>query len=280
VRARPAGARERTVRWARRNKAAAGLIGISAAAALSLIALGTWHEIRLQGYNAELQTERDVADRLRGQAQAKETEARQQKDEAEAHFRSALAAVKQMLVRVSEQDDRLAHEPRMELVRRNLLEDALRFYQGFLKERPGDPEVRWETASTYLRVGDICKRLGQQATAEEAYHAAIVLFRGLADEFPGQPAYRRDLAGCYTNLGSLLANTPRQQDAERAFHQARDLQQALTGEFPASPKYRSALAGSDHNLATLLAIGRRLPEAEQALSRALEHRRRLAEEFP
>jgi eukaryotic-like serine/threonine-protein kinase len=280
VRARPAGAWERTVRWARRRKAVAALAGVSAAAVLSLLALGAWHQIRLGGYNAELRAERDAADRLREQAQAKEAEARQQKDEAEAHFRNALAAVKQMLVRVSEEDERLANEPRMELVRRNLLEDALRFYQGFLKERPGDPEVRWETASTYLRLGDLRKRLGQQTGAEEAYGAAIALFQGLAAEFPRQPAHRHELAGCHNNLGSLLANTTRQEEAERAFHRARDIQQALAEEFPASEKYRSALAGTDHNLATLLAITRRLPEAEQALRRALEHRRRLAEEFP
>jgi tetratricopeptide (TPR) repeat protein len=142
--------------------------------------LGAWHQVRLPGYNAQLRLERDTADRLREQAQAKEAEARQQKNEAEAHFRSALAAVKQMLVRVSEADERLANEPRMELVRRNLLEDALRFYQGFLKERPGDPEVRWETASTYLRLGDLRKRLGHQAAAEEAYGTGITLFKGLA----------------------------------------------------------------------------------------------------
>jgi tetratricopeptide (TPR) repeat protein len=280
VRARPAGAWERTVRWARRRPSAAALVGVSVAAALSLVTLVAWHQVRLQGYNAELRTERDAADRLREQAQAKEAEAQRQKDEAEAHFRSARAAVKQMLVRVSEEDERLAHEPRMELVRCKLLEDALRFYQGFLKTRPRDEEVRWETATTSLRLGDLRKRLSQQAAAEEAYGAAIALLRDLAAEFPQQPAHRQELAGCFNNLGGLLMSTPRQEEAERAFRQARDIQQALVKEFPASPKYRSALAGSDHNLATLLAVARRLPEAEQALRRALEHRQRLAEEFP
>jgi eukaryotic-like serine/threonine-protein kinase len=280
ISARPISFPARAIRWARRRKAAAALVGVSVVAVLSLVILGAWHQVRLQGFNTELRVERDAAERLRTQAQAKEAEARQQKEEAEAHFRSALAAVKQMLVLVSEEDDRLAHEPRMELVRSKLLEDALRFYQGFLKERPGDPEVRWEMASTYLRIGDIRKRLGKQAAAEEAYRAAITLFQALAAEFPRQPGYRHGLAGCYTNLGTLLANTPRQEEAEQAFQRARDIQEALTKEYPTSAKYRSALAGSEHNLATLLAIGRRLPQAEQALRRALEPRRRLAAEFP
>src|SRR5262249_7728846 len=148
VQARAAGAWERTVRWVRRRKAVAALVAVSGAAALTLLSLGVWHQARLHGYNAELRAERDTADRPREVAQTKEAEARRQKGEAEAHFRSALAAVKQMLVRVSEEDERLAHEPRMELVRLNLLEDALRFYQGFLKDKGTDPVVRRETAGT------------------------------------------------------------------------------------------------------------------------------------
>jgi serine/threonine-protein kinase len=287
VRARPASARERAVRWARRRKAAAALVAVSVAAALSLLTLGVWHYARLQAYNAELRTERDTADRLRALAQGKEAEARRQTEEAEkqrlraeANFRSARSAVVQMLARVSEDDDRLAHEPRMELVRRKLLLDALRFYQGFLKQNAADPLVRQETAAVHLHVGDLQKRLGRQAAAEEAYGAAIRLLRALAAEFPKRPAYRYELAGCYNNLGTMLDSTPRQRETEQAFLKALALQQALVEEFPRSPEYRSDLAGSHNNLGTLLARWRRLPEAQQALHRALDHRRRLAEEFP
>jgi tetratricopeptide (TPR) repeat protein/tRNA A-37 threonylcarbamoyl transferase component Bud32 len=280
ITAQPVGAIERAVRWARRRKAIAALLGVSTIAVLSLLALGAWHQFRLQSVNTELRTERDAANELRDEAEKKEAEARQQRQEAEDQFRNALSAVKQMLVRVSEEDDRLAHEPRMELVRRKLLEDALRFYQGFLKERPNDPEVRWEMASTYLRLADMQRRLGQHAAAEESYRAAIALFQALAGEFPKEPGYRYGLAGCYTNLGNLLANSPRQQEAERAFQRAREIQEALVSEDAGSAKYRSALAGTDHNLATLLGMARRIPEAEQALRRALENRRRLAQEAP
>lgn len=280
VQARRPSAWELMVRWARRRKATAAVLGIIAIATLAVITLGVWHQVKLGYYNAELRAERDAADQLRQQAQAKEMEAQQQKEETEAHFRSALSAVNQMLVRVSEDDDRLALEPRMELVRRNLLEDALRFYQGFLKQRPNDPEVRRETAITFFRVGDIRKRLGQQNSSEEAYRAAIELFDRLASELPQRPIHRHDLAGCYTNLGSLLANTPRLDDAERAFSCAREIQQKLVDEFPTSREYRSALAGTDHNLATFLAFTRRLPDAEQALNRALEQRQRLVQEYP
>jgi tetratricopeptide (TPR) repeat protein len=287
VRARPAGAWERTVRWARRRKAVAALAGVSGAAVLSLVALGAWHQTQLRRYNEELRAERDNAHRMRELAQAKEAEAVRQKDEAEKqwrraedNFQSTLAAVVQMLARVSEDDNRLAHEPRMELVRRKLLEDALRFCQALLKQKGTDLLVRGETAAIYLHMGDIQKRLGRQAAAEEAYGAAIALYQDLAAEFPERPAYRFELAGCYTNLGSLLLDTPRLTEAEGAIRRALDMQRALVEEFPASPEYRSDLAGNHNNLATLLfQIGRR-EEAEKLLRGALEHRRRLAEEHP
>jgi serine/threonine-protein kinase len=288
VQARAAGAWERAVRWARRRKAVAALVGISGVAVLSLATLGVWHYAQLQGYNAELRAERNNADQLRELAQAKEAEARRQKEEAEtqwrraeASFQSALAAVDQMLTRVSEKDEFLAHEPRTELLRLKLLEDALRFYQGFLKEKGTDPVVRWETASAYLRVGDIQKRLGRQAAAEEAYGAAIALFQALAAEFPRRPAYRHLLAGCYTNLGgSLLANTPRSKEAEGAFRRALAIQQALVDEFPDKAEYRWAVAGSQHNLGAFLMETGRVGEAEKPLREALGHRRRLVEEDP
>src|SRR5262249_50888107 len=153
-----------------------------------------------------------------------EAEVRQQRDEAEtqwrraeSNFQSALAAVDKMLTRVSQEDQFLANEPRLELLRRKLLEDAVQFYQGFLQEKRTDPAVRRETASAYLRLGDLQKRLGQQAAAEEAYGNAIALFQALAADFPQRPIYRHLLAGCYINLGgSLLANTPRPKEAEDA----------------------------------------------------------------
>jgi serine/threonine protein kinase/tetratricopeptide (TPR) repeat protein len=255
--------RERVIKWAWRHKsvvAATGLVLLVAVVALAVCTWLVWRE-----------KERTVV------ALA---EAEKQGGRAEENFQVALAAVEQMLTRVSEHRDRLAHEPGMELVRRKLLEDALRFYKSLLKEKETDPVVRRETATTYLRIGDLQDRLGHQAAADEAYRAGMVLFQALADEFPQQPTYRHSLAACYGKLGTLLVDTPDLHEAERVFRQALDIQQALVEEFPGSAKYRSDLAGSYNNLGILMRVTERLPEAVQALGRALDHRQRLAEQFP
>jgi tetratricopeptide (TPR) repeat protein len=287
VRAKPEAAWVRAVRWTRRRKAVAALAVVCAAAVFVLLTLGMWHYSQLQTHSEELRTERNNADRLRDLAQAKEAEALQQTGEtekqrqrAEANFRQALAAVVQMLARVSEDDDQLAHEPRMELVRHKLLEDALRFCQDLLKQKAADPLVRQETAAIHLHMGDLQRRLGKQAAAEESYKAAIQLFQALAAEFPKRPGYRHELAGSFTNLGNLLVNTPRQKEAEGAYRRALDIQQTLVEEFPESADYRSNLAGSHHNLGTFMVQTGRSEEGEKALRLALDHRRRLAEKHP
>src|SRR5262249_32218247 len=65
-------------------------------------------------------------------------EAQQQAEEAS--FKKALDTVEQMLTHVA--NVQLAHVPQAEPVRRKLLEDALRFYQGFLRERGDSPQLR------------------------------------------------------------------------------------------------------------------------------------------
>src|SRR5205085_2539478 len=75
-------------------------------------------------------------------AHAHETVAKQERGRAEANFKHARAAVDEMLTRVSQDD--LAHEPRMENVRRDLLHKALGFYERFVQDRSEDPRMRWE----------------------------------------------------------------------------------------------------------------------------------------
>src|SRR5205823_5685115 len=116
-------------------------------------------------------------------------------------FKRALEAVDQMLTRVAEAQ--LLHLPQMEPVRRDLLQDALRFYQEFLRERGDSPVVRSEAASAYRRVGQIQVQLGQRDEGEEAYRQAAALLEKLLAEFPDDPGFRNRLAGIHNDLGQL-----------------------------------------------------------------------------
>jgi WD40 repeat protein len=83
IRARPAGAAERAVKWARRRPAAALLLGVSALAALAVLGLGAWHYADTQAYNARLRAEKGRADDERDRAKDNEEKANRERERAE-----------------------------------------------------------------------------------------------------------------------------------------------------------------------------------------------------
>ena len=66
----------------------------------------------------------------------------------QANYRKAREAVDRMLLRVG--DRALEGIPQMTDVRRELLEEALQFYEGFLGEQPSDPALRGEVAYCWI----------------------------------------------------------------------------------------------------------------------------------
>jgi WD40 repeat protein len=99
VRARPAGAAERAVKWAKRRPAAAALLGVSLLAAASLATLGgLWYSARL----------RIAAE----QSWLKEEEARRERAAAEQE-RRRVGEVEGLLAQVRGQKDRAQRQPRL-----------------------------------------------------------------------------------------------------------------------------------------------------------------------
>jgi tetratricopeptide (TPR) repeat protein len=193
---------------------------------------------------------------------------------AEEHFRKACAAVDALLARVGH--ERLAYEPRMEQIRRELLQQAAAFYEGFLKERGDDAAVKWQTARTQKNLGDIQEMLGDVGASENRYRAALVLFTELHTAAPDDRRYRHDLAAAQHNLGLLLTEAGRAGEAETALHAARDQRMSLVdGE--AGPEARGELAASDHALGLLLERRKDLAGAEAAFKSSLEQQKKVAE---
>jgi serine/threonine protein kinase/Flp pilus assembly protein TadD len=188
--------------------------------------------------------------------------AEEQKRTAEANFKRALEAVDHMLTRVGEAE--LLHVPQMEPVRHNLLQDALRFYQEFLKDRGDSSLVRSEAASAYRRMGQIQVLLGQRNEGEEAYRQAVVLLENLLVESPDDPTVRKNLAGIHNDLGVLYITTQRWSQAETTLQQAVALLEELGHQHPTLVKNRLELAKSHNNLVILYRQMGRLGQAETA----------------
>ena len=107
-----------------------------------------------------------AADRLRAEQALTLVE----KTRAEASFQDAQQAVEDYLVRVG--DEALFNEQdsdEFRQFRKNLLEDALKYYQRFLARQGNDPKLLADLAHAYFRIAGIVKEIG---SAVEAITAA------------------------------------------------------------------------------------------------------------
>ena len=240
----PPSAGYRARKFARKNRTMLATAGAFAAllvaASIGSTVLATW-----------AMRERDRAD--------------EQKRSAEADFKRALGAVDQMLTRVGEVQ--LAHVPQMEPVRRDLLQDALGFYQEFLRERGDSPVVRAEAAKAYRRVGQIQDLLGQRDEAEKAYVQAAALLESLAAESPDDSFVLSEQAAVHRGLGLVYHATRRWPEAEKSLEQGVALLERANLEHQTN---RRDLAGAHVNLVNLFRQMGKLDRAETAHVRSME----------
>jgi eukaryotic-like serine/threonine-protein kinase len=191
----------------------------------------------------------------------------EQKQSAEANFKRAHEAVDQMLTRVGA--IQLSHVPQMELVRRDLLLDALRFYQEFLRERGDSPVVRAEAARAYRRVGMIQDWLGQWDESEKAYGQAAARLDELLAGSPGDPVFLSDLAAVHNGLFKVNRSTRRWPQAETSLGRAVELLEQIDQGQPGLVKNRYELANSYGDFVALHRQTGDLHQAEAAFAKSM-----------
>jgi serine/threonine protein kinase/tetratricopeptide (TPR) repeat protein len=297
---------EQLLRWSRRNPWIAALGGALATvlivvAAASLVVAGRMSRLADQQARAAREAElarqheadqRALAEEARRQAQASAREADAQRLRAEANFAKARAAVDESFTRISE--SQLLKVPGMQPLRRALLQSALAFYEGFLKERGDDPSVRAGLASAFLRVGKIRGEFGEHAESKKAYEMARAFFEplvtanpddpqaahGLAQALdalrrheeaiaiwrrlvrPGEPRFQRELADAFNSLAQSTSRRGDRAKALDAHQKALAIREMLVAVDPDDPVARLHLGGTLNNISSLL---QRIGESEQAL---------------
>jgi serine/threonine protein kinase len=264
VRARRVSAPERLWRWCRRNPALASAAGLAAVALLATLAVSVSFAVY----------QRQAAERLN----AALVEARQQQSRAEASFRQARDAVDQYLLRVSDSKELKAHG--LERLRRQLLETAQGFYQRFLRERGGEPGLRYDLALAYRQLASVSRLLEQHGEAEKAYAGAVALLEDLVREYPEVPEYQSELARAHVGLGMLYGRTDR-PGAEAEHRRVVEIRERLVREHPETIAYRSELGRAWQALGVHLRHAKgRLAEAEEAYRHALDVQEALVRDQP
>ncbi len=282
VRAYPESPAARLGRWARRHRA---LVAAAAALLMTAVVALSVSTVLIGLQQAETEDARRQAEANAREAHVQEQRARtqqalaeEQRQQAELNFRKAQDAVDEMLTEVGQ--TWLADVPLMDPVRRTLLEKALTFYQGFLKEKSTDRATRYRTAWAHLRLAKVHNLLGHEKQAEQAFLDGERLLQRLLDDFPEDEVYRQDLAGVHNDLGILHKNAGRLAVAEGFYARALAVQQKLVADAQASRYHRLALASTLHNFANVLQQAGRVPQARQGHEQALALRERLVGESP
>jgi tetratricopeptide (TPR) repeat protein len=192
----------------------------------------------------------------------------QQHQRAEANFQNARDAIDRMFIQVA---DELTGLPRTEQVRRKLLEDALQYYQGFLKEKGEDPSVKEGAAVAYVRVGTIYARFGRLDESLEPLGRGIALLEDLAARHPLTVRDRVELAQAHATIAS--AQSWFYVDNDQALAHTRKqlaLWEELRREFPTVPNYLRMVARSETGLGNGLRDASRPEEAIEHFRRALQ----------
>jgi serine/threonine-protein kinase len=227
----------RAGRWARRHRS---LVGTGAALAVVVVVFLGALAVLLEGA-------RSRTDKARSEAEANFRAAEEQRARAEANFQTARKTVDDYYTRVSE--NKLLGMPALEPLRRELLEQALMYYQGFATESADDPKVRADHATAVFRVATITELIGTKGEAHAHYRRAVELFEQVLAYGPDNPLVARRLGTCQNDFGVSLMETGDMPEAGRQFAAARDGLDRLAAAHPNDPEPRAAQAKAYLNTA-------------------------------
>jgi serine/threonine-protein kinase len=272
VSAMPERGMQRLARWLRRHRtraraAVVALVLVTLVSSVSALLLNrAWR-------GAEAATARERA--ARGDADAAVIAEKQQRERAEGNLQVARQVVEEMYGQVSEE---LGDQKEMESYQRDILEKALRFYEGFAMRQSSEPEVVIDAARARNRVGEISLKLGRTQAAEAAFQGAIEL---MSSPYLGpQPRGPQTLAAGHGGLGKLFRETNRAKESEEALKRGIEILDPLVARYPETSEYRRDLAGQLVELGKLLTTARRLAGADAATRRALALLEQLARDQP
>jgi tetratricopeptide (TPR) repeat protein len=197
---------ERLIRWCRRNPMVATLTGT---VALLLIAA----VVTLTAKNASIRREAAA------------------KDDALA---TARQAVDQMLTRVA--SDKLSNVALGHPLRESLLEDALKFYEGFLAQSASNAQIREDMAAVLNSMGCIQRELGRFDDGCQSFERSIDLLQPIVDSDPTPPALREKLVATHEALAFTWKINPSDDSGNKADAQYRrtlQMYQELERDWPA-----------------------------------------------
>jgi serine/threonine protein kinase len=206
--------------------------------------------------------------------------AQREHERAETNLTAARAAVDDYLTTVSESRLLKSSLPGLQPLRKELLQTALHYYQGFVRENQDDPALRFELASATFRVGVITAEIESQDKGLTYLVEARNLFQGLADSQPANVDYQAGLGNCLLRIGFVLSGLGKGQDANASFQEGIAILEAIVPQRADDNLLRANLAFGHHYLSLGQVVMGKYEEGGQHSRRAIELRQNLVERNP
>jgi tetratricopeptide (TPR) repeat protein/tRNA A-37 threonylcarbamoyl transferase component Bud32 len=288
IAARPAGRLERMSKWVRRHPA---LTGMAAVLALVLVVAGTvlhgemqnTHQqfLRAEDNYREAQKNLEEASRQAEQAKKNFAEAEMQRQAALDNEKQARRILDTYYTLVRE---KLPKYPGTEPLRREILQDGLKYYQKFLADRGDDPLLQREVADAYDNVGWINAVVGSRAEALRAHEKALDLYQKALAADPGDVKLLSRVAMSWHNVGWLRKTTQQPAAALDAYEKARQIYEQLLARPGAYAKeiadVKNHFAGTLNNIGALHNAAGRWDLARVHYERAHQLREEIDRAFP
>ena len=233
---------------ARRNKAALAIASsITAALLLGIIGLAI--------ANYRIAQQRDLAQR--------------EHELAEVNLQKARMAVDDYLTTVSENTLLKSSLPGLQPLRKELLQTALRYYEGFVREHQEDPTLRFDLATATFRVGVITAEIDSHENGLKYLVHARELLGEMADADPSRLDYRRELGRCQVHIG-YVTGFSRPLDAVPSYEQGINALEAVAPNNPTDDRLLSDLAFGHYHLSVALTYLGKYGEARQHTLRTIQ----------
>ncbi len=257
-------------RWLKRHRT--GVIAAAAALGVALLSLAvlavvlTTANQQLRAANARAEANYREAERQKREVEQAVERERKARETAQANYQLARGAVEQYLAKVT--DDPRLNEVGLRGLRRELLEEAGKFYTRFIEERGNDPRLRADLATAYFKSAFIASEMGTRTQALERYQQAAAILEELIAAHPEGTEYHRDLARAYHYLGAVQTDAGQLAAAQKSYEQARAIREKLTATQPDVPEYQNDLARTYNNLAVVLNATGQPAAGDQSLDQA------------
>ena len=114
-------------------------------------------------------------------------------------------------------------------------------YRGWLKQRPADPELRFETANVASWLGSLALQQGDLADAEAYFVEQVAGIRQNVTEDPGNAKWKENSADALLLLADAQAQRGRLAEARVSIEAAAPLAATLSAQDPANNPWRDSL---------------------------------------